>query len=216
MTLSFDRLAGVRGGGSVFVTGTDTEVGKTVVAAALTLGLDAYYWKPIQAGLAPPTDTESVRRWTGLPEERFLTETYRLREPMSPHAAAELEGVEIELGRLLATELPTDRPVVIEGAGGLMVPLNRSTLMIDLAEALAVPVVLVARTSLGTLNHTLLSISELRRRSIPLLGVVLNGEEHESNRKAIEEYGAIRVLGRVPPLDAIDATSLRRAFAGLG
>jgi dethiobiotin synthetase len=199
----------------IFVTGTDTDVGKTVVAAALTLGLDAYYWKPIQSGLVPSTDTADVRRWTRLPEERFLPEAYRLREPMSPHAAAELDGVTIDVEHILATELPTDRPVVIEGAGGLMVPLNDTDLMIELAARLGTPVVLVARTALGTLNHTLLSISELRRRSIPLLGVVLNGEAHESNRRAIEHYGEVAVLGRVPRLDVLDAHSLRGAFAAL-
>lgn len=201
--------------GSLFVTGTDTDVGKTVVAAALVVGLDAYYWKPIQAGLTPSTDTRDVRAWTGLPDVRFLPEAYRLREPMSPHAAAEIEGVELELGRIVRAELPTDRSVIVEGAGGLMVPINRDALMVDLIGQLAMPVVLVARTGLGTLNHTLLSVSELKRRSIPLLGVVLNGAEHESNRKAIEEYGDVRVLGRVPRLESIDTESLRRAFDGL-
>lgn len=201
--------------GPLFVTGTDTDVGKTVVAAVLTLGLDGYYWKPIQAGLTPTTDTASVHGWTALPEERFLPESYRLREPMSPHAAAELEGVTIDVERILNADLPVDRPVVVEGAGGLMVPLNADTLMVDLMARLAFPVVLVARTALGTLNHTLLSISELRRRAIPLLGVVLNGEEHESNRRAIETYGDVRVLGRVSPLGTIDPAALRSAFAGL-
>lgn len=199
----------------IFVTGTDTDVGKTVVAAALTLGLDACYWKPIQSGLTPSTDTADVRRWTGLPDGRFVPEAYRLREPMSPHAAAEIDGVTIDVEHIVATELPADRRLVIEGAGGLMVPLNDTDLMIDLAARLGVPVVLVARTALGTLNHTLLSISELRRRSIPLLGVVLNGEEHESNRRAIERYGEVAVLGRVPRLDVLDAHSLRLAFEGL-
>lgn len=201
--------------GSVFVTGTDTDVGKTVAAAAMTLGLDAYYWKPIQAGTEPSTDTADVRAWTGLPAERFLPETYRLLEPMSPHAAAELEGVEIELDRILTTDLPADRPTVVEGAGGLMVPIAPGVLMVDLIARLAMPVVLVARTGLGTLNHTLLSVSELRRRSIPLVGVVLNGDEHESNRRTIEAYGDVPVLGRIPPLDVMDVQSLRQAFAGL-
>ena len=201
--------------GRVFVTGTDTDIGKTVVSAALTLGLDAYYWKPIQAGLTAATDTECVRRWTGLPRERFLPEAYRLREPMSPHAAAEIEGLEIDVDGILATSLPTDRPVVVEGAGGLMVPLTRHALMVDLIGRMSVPVILVARTTLGTLNHTLLSLSELRRRSIPVLGVVLNGEEHESNLRAIEEYGGVQVLGRVPPLATIEAASLRGAFEAL-
>jgi dethiobiotin synthetase len=200
---------------SVFVTGTDTDVGKTVVAAALTLGLDAYYWKPVQSGLTPSTDTADVRRWTGLPHDRFLSEVYRLREPMSPHAAAEIDGVTIDVERIVGMKLPTDRPVVVEGAGGLMVPLNDGELMIDLAARLGMPVVLVARTALGTLNHTLLSVSELRRRSMPLLGVVLNGDEHESNREAIQKYGDVKVLGRVPKLGTVDAESLSSAFEGL-
>jgi dethiobiotin synthetase len=197
------------------VTGTDTDVGKTVVSAVLAVGLDAYYWKPVQAGIAPSTDTADVRAWTGLPEERFLPEAYRLREPMSPHAAAALEGLELDLAPVLDRQLPADRPVIIEGAGGLMVPLNRGALVVDLIGRMGVPVILVARTSLGTLNHTLLSVSELRRRGIPLLGVVLNGVEHESNRRTIEEYGDVRVLGRVPPLDSLDPKSLQRAFAGI-
>jgi dethiobiotin synthetase len=197
------------------VTGTDTDVGKTVASATLTLGLDAYYWKPIQAGLTPSTDTADVRKWTGLPDDRFLPETYRLREPMSPHAAAEIEGVEIDVSRIVGAELPTDRPVVVEGAGGLMVPVNDDMLIVDIIAELKMPVVLVARTSLGTLNHTLLSVSELRRRSIPLVGVVLNGEEHESNRQAIEKYGDVRVLGRIPPLGSVGRESLQRAFEGL-
>lgn len=201
--------------GPVFVTGTDTDVGKTVVAAALTMGLDAYYWKPIQSGLTPSTDTADVRRWTGLPEERFLPEAYRLNEPMSPHAAAEIDGVTIDVEHIVHTALPEDRPVVVEGAGGLMVPLNDHDLMIEMIARLGMPVVLVARTALGTLNHTLLSVSELRRREIPLLGVVLNGEAHPSNCAAIEKYGEVPVLGRIPRLASLDAPSLLSAFQGL-
>lgn len=196
----------------VFVTGTDTGVGKTLVSAVLTLGLDAYYWKPIQAGTEPTTDTGSVRTWTRLPDERFLPESYVLEAPMSPHAAAALEDISIDRDRIRGVSLPTDRPVVIEGAGGLMVPTGTDWFMVDLIEDLAAPVVLVARSGLGTLNHTLLSLRELRRRSIPVLGVVMNGDAHESNRQAIEAYGEARVLGRVPVLDEIDDTHLRKAF----
>ncbi len=128
----------------LFVTGTDTGVGKTVVSAALTLGIDGYYWKPIQSGTMPGTmpettigtDTAQVRACTGLPEGRFLREAYSLTEPMSPHAAAERDGVEIELARVLATPLPSDRPLVIEGAGGLLVPINGEAFVIDLIEGL--------------------------------------------------------------------------------
>ncbi|MSR22462.1 MAG: dethiobiotin synthase [Gemmatimonadetes bacterium] len=200
----------------IFVTGTDTGVGKTVVSAALMLGLEALYWKPVQAGTKEPTDTEQVRSWTGLPSHRFLPEVYRLREPTSPHAAAELEGVEIDPARILRSAPPAGgAPIVIEGAGGLMVPLNAQSLLIDVVVGMAVPTVLVARTTLGTLNHTLLSLSEMRRREIPILGVILNGDAHESNRRAIEHYGNTQVLGRIPRLDPIDRQGLLRAFGAL-
>ncbi len=199
----------------IFVTGTDTGVGKTVVSAVLTLGLDGRYWKPIQAGTAEPTDTEVVRGWTGLTADRFLPEVYRLREPMSPHAAAEEEGVEIDPEDIVRASLPPDRPIVIEGVGGLLVPLNARTLLVDVVERMGLPVLLVARAGLGTLNHTLLSLSELRRRGIEVAGVVLNGELHESNRSAIEHYGATRVLGQIPRLTPIDRKALLDAFREL-
>jgi len=199
----------------IFVTGTDTDVGKTVVAAALTLGLDGYYWKPVQCGTEPETDREAVQRWTELPPDRFLPESYLLRAPMSPHAAAALEGTEISLEPVLATPLPGDRPLIVEGAGGLLVPLNRDALIADLIENLGMTTVLVARTTLGTLNHTLLSISEMRRRSIPLLGVILNGEENVSNQEAIERYGGVSVLGRIPHLPSLSRGSLIEAYRGI-
>lgn len=201
------------GSARIFVTGTDTGVGKTVVSAMLTLGLGAYYWKPIQAGTESPTDTESVRAWTGLPDDRFLEEAYTLEAPMSPHAAAALEGISIERARLLDVRLPSDRPVVIEGAGGLMVPIAEDFFMIDLIQELGAPAILVARSQLGTLNHTLLSVLEMRRRSISVLGVVMNGDAHEGNREAIERYGQVPVLGRLPVLDTIDETKLHNIFS---
>jgi dethiobiotin synthase len=205
-------MADTQGARRIFVTGTDTDVGKTVVSAALVLGLDGYYWKPVQAGTEPTTDSAQVRAWTGLPPDRVIPETYVLREPMSPHAAAALEGVELDVGRILQTPLPADRPLVIEGAGGLLVPLTRTKFVADLIEGLDAQVVLVARTGLGTINHTLLSLAELARRSIPVLGVVMNGPPHESNRRAIESYGRTRVLGVVPPCDVIDETIVRMIF----
>jgi dethiobiotin synthetase len=136
-----------------------------------------------------------------------------LREPMSPHAAAALEGVEIDLGRILRTPLPADRPLVIEGAGGLLVPLTSTEFVADLIADLGADVVLVARAGLGTINHTLLSLAELARRSIPVLGVVMNGPPHDSNRRAIERYGRTRVLGFVSPLDVIDEMNLSKIFS---
>lgn len=199
----------------VFIAGTDTDVGKTVAAAALTLGLDGVYWKPIQCGTDPETDRASVRRWTELPEDRFLEEVYTFQAPLSPHAAAALEGVDISLDRIVATPLPERRPLVIEGAGGLLVPLGGGAFVADLIAALKVPTIVVARTKLGTLNHTLLTISEIRRRGIPLLGVLLNGEENRGNHSAIEEIGGVRVLGRIGPLASITKSSLMESFRGI-
>jgi dethiobiotin synthetase len=200
---------------NLFVTGTDTGVGKTVVSAALTLGLEASYWKPIQSGTLPSTDAEQVRAWTRLPDSRILPEAYRLREPASPHAAARAEGVRIDLDRIVAHPRSHDRPIVAEGAGGLLVPLNETDLMVDLIQRLGHPVVLVARTGLGTLNHTLLSVGELRRREIPLLGVVLSGDPHPGNAAAIEHYGAVPVLGTIPVPSSLTPETLLEAYGEL-
>lgn len=193
-----------------FVTGTDTNVGKTVVSAMLTLGFQAVYWKPIQSGLEPITDTDYVRQVTGLGDSHFLTEKFRLTEPLSPHASAAIDQVEIHLSDF---QLPSiDRPLIVEGAGGLMVPLNDRDYIIDLIKQLNLPVCLVARSSLGTINHTLLSIAQLRRYEIPILGVILNGEKNPSNRAAIAHYGQVPILGELEPLKSIDPATLQQAF----
>ena len=149
----------------IIVTGTDTGIGKTVFAAGLTRLLDGYYFKPVQAGLEEETDTAVVQRLSALPAKRMLSEVWRLTTPASPHFAAERDGVMIDSKQLT---LPTlDRPLIVEGAGGLMVPLTRDVLYIDVFAAWRAPVVLCARTALGTLNHTLLSLEALQRRRIP-------------------------------------------------
>ena len=153
---------------ALVVTGTDTGIGKTVVAAMLTLALDGVYWKPVQAGTREGTDAATVAALTGLGPERVIAERYRLTEPLSPHRAAELDGVEIDAPSLvLPAEAPGGRPLIIEGAGGLMVPLTRRTLYIDVFQRWGAPVVLCARTALGTINHSLLSVEALRSRDIP-------------------------------------------------
>ncbi|MBD2088743.1 dethiobiotin synthase [Microcoleus sp. FACHB-1515] len=194
-----------------FVTGTDTNVGKTVISALLTLGLGAAYWKPIQSGLDGITDTEFVRRVTQLDDSHFIPERFRLTQPLSPHAAAAIDHTTISLTDF---HLPTtDKShLIVEGAGGLMVPLNDRDLMIDLIRWLNLPVCLVARSSLGTINHTLLSIAQLRRSQISILGVILNGEPNPSNRAAIAHYGQVPILGEVDRLDAIDPSTLKTAF----
>lgn len=194
----------------IIITGTDTGIGKTVFSAGLTGLLDGAYWKPVQSGLEEETDSQIVARLSGLPADRILPEAWRLTAPLSPHRAAELDGVEIDAGRLLPPE--TKRPLIIEGAGGLMVPVNRQTLYIDIFARWNAPVVLCARTGLGTINHTLLSIEALRSRSIPLLGVAFIGEEMSDTQKTIAEIGKVRVLGRLARLDPLTPDTLDSAM----
>lgn len=196
---------------SFFITGTDTGIGKTVVSAVLAKGLNASYWKPIQAGLQEETDTEFIRRSAGLTGSNIIQEQHRLNTPMSPHAAAEIDNVEIKMDDFELPEYPSDH-LIVEGAGGLMVPINDDEMIIDLISYLQLPVVLVARSSLGTLNHTFLSLEALRNRDIPILGVVLNGRKNESNRKAIEYYGDVDVLAEIGTISALNANALQIAF----
>jgi dethiobiotin synthetase len=196
---------------AIVVTGTDTDIGKTVFCAGLTRFLDGAYWKPVQAGLAGETDAQAVRRLAELPADRVLPETWALRTPASPHLAAEIDGVEIDPDALA---LPaSERLLVVEGAGGLLVPLTRRTLLIEVIARWGAPVVLCARTRLGTINHTLLSIEALRRRAIPLLGVAFVGDAHPENERIIGSLGKVAVLGRLPHLDPLTPPALAAAFA---
>ncbi|MBF0621764.1 MAG: dethiobiotin synthase [Magnetococcales bacterium] len=191
----------------LFLTGTDTDVGKTVAAAWLLPRMKGNYFKPVQAGLSGETDSQVVQRLSGLSSDRFFPGIYDLQRPMSPHESARLEGVEIDMTRFVLPE--SDRPLLVEGAGGLMVPLNRDALIIDLMVQLALPVVLVSRTALGTINHTLLSLEALRARGLEVLGVILNGPIHEANRRAIATYGHVRILAEIPHLEPLTHESLR-------
>lgn len=194
----------------IFVTGTDTGIGKTVVSAIFTEGLNASYWKPIQSGLEEETDSEFLKRVTGKDCE-ILPERYRLQTPMSPHAAASIDGVQISLDELGIPAYQKEH-LIVEGAGGLMVPMNDDTMIIDLIEELHMPVVLVARSELGTLNHTFLSLEALRSRSIPILGVVMNGPKRKSNYNAISKYGEVDILAEIEYQDQLNASCLTRLF----
>ncbi len=197
----------------VFVSGTDTEVGKTVASACLVLALGADYWKPVQSGLSEGTDTAEIARLTGLPPDRFHPSTYELEAPLSPHEAARREQVRIALDAFV---LPAStRPVVVEGAGGLLVPLNGDALIIDLIARLGLPTVLVARSTLGTINHTLLSLAALEARDLPVAGVIMNGPPNPANRAAIESYGRTEVIAELPPVEPLDADSVARLADGL-
>ncbi|MBB4015836.1 dethiobiotin synthetase [Chelatococcus caeni] len=285
------------------VTGTDTGIGKTVFCAALAGALRGFYWKPVQAGLDGETDSETVRRLSGLPDGHVLPEAYRLALPASPHRAAEAEGLAIDVGSVLrsprhtigreSTIAPSPReaagragvgggsafgcspsqaepsqgelasnfgqtcsrperppplapprrrrgggdpgapgsvassrdlgaltlpavagPLVVEGAGGPMVPLTRGTLFIDVFAAWGLPVILCAATRLGTINHTLLALEALKRRDIPVHGVAFIGEANEDSEAIIAELGGARRLGRLPLLTALTREALAAAFAG--
>ncbi|MBK8012931.1 MAG: dethiobiotin synthase [Deltaproteobacteria bacterium] len=241
----------------IVVTGTDTDVGKTVFAAGLVVSLGARYWKPIQAGLSGETDSDVVRRIAGLERQdrqkahrlldgreggdsrehrgrrelrdrredqargeehdeadRVVPEVYRLRMPASPHIAARHEGLTLDFERI-ENALPeeTNQPLIIEGAGGLMVPIDDRHSMIDLFDRWKLPVVLCARTSLGTINHTLLSLEALERRGIPVVGVAFGGQREDEVETTIVTRSRVRHLGRLPRLEMLDQPSVARAFA---
>ncbi|CDK98143.1 Dethiobiotin synthetase [Magnetospirillum gryphiswaldense MSR-1 v2] len=183
----------------VFVTGTDTNIGKTLVCAWLVHHWRAGYWKPVQTGATEDSDSATVAKLA--PAAIIHPPAYVFQAPLSPHEAARREGARIELSGLKPPATPG--PLVVEGAGGILVPLNEVALTIDFMEMLNLPVVVVARSGLGTINHTLLTLDALRRRHIPVLGVVLNGQKNPANRQAIEHFGSVRVLAEIQPLPAV-------------
>ncbi len=194
----------------LIVAGTDTDVGKTVVSALLVQGLAANYWKPVQSGLTDGSDSQWVQERLSLPPGRILKESYRLQAPVSPHWAAEQEQVLIDPQRL---SLPAGNgPLVVETAGGVMTPLGRDWLQIDQIRRWGWPLVLVARSGLGTLNHTLLTLEALRHRSIAVLGLVLNGPLHPDNPRTLAEIGGIPVLAQLPRLEPLTAAALQRQW----
>jgi dethiobiotin synthetase len=195
---------------SIVISGTDTSVGKTLLSAILMSALPDYlYWKPIQAGRADVTDSETVQRLSGCLPERILPEAYTLSQPLSPHRAAEIDGIEIRYSKL---RLPENSPLIIEGAGGLLVPITEYLLFADIFKSWELPVLLACRSGLGTINHTLLSIEALNCRQMPLLGCVLIGEINPSNEQAIEHFGNTPVLGRIPKLSAFTPDILQGVF----
>ncbi len=189
-----------------FITGSDTDVGKTLACAWVMLHTPARYWKPVQAGLEE-IDEDTIRALTGAGDDRFVPTTYSLPDPLSPHEAARRAGVKIDMDNF---ELPENAgPLIVEGAGGLLVPLNEKAFVIDLIEKLGLPAILVCRTALGTINHSLLSLEALRARNIPVAGVILSGPDVPHNRLAIETYGKTRIIGHIPPLDPVNSETLK-------
>ena len=187
---------------SVFVTGTGTDVGKSVVCAWLVQHWQARYWKPIQSGV--PADEETIRSLA--PAAAIHPSRHRLSQPLSPHLAAARDGVALNLADF--TLPPGTGPVVVEGAGGILVPLNERHCMIDLMAHLGLPVLVVGRSGLGTINHTLLSLQALRQRGLTVAGVVLNGPANDDNARAIQHFAQVPVLATLPPLTPLTATTL--------
>jgi len=195
-----------------FVTGTDTGVGKTVVSALLCAALDAFYWKPIQTGTREGTDRSTVQRLAQLSRARTVPEAYRFAPSISPHLAAQRAGVHIDLRRVKLPHLRRFENLIVEGAGGTLVPIGGKLLMTSLMRHLGLPVLLVTRTTLGTINHTLLSLAALRAAHLDIRGVIMVGKPNGENRRAIEHYGNVEVLGVVPQLKQIERQALRKAF----
>ena len=185
-----------------FITGIGTEVGKTVASAIVTQALEADYWKPVQAGDLHQSDSMKVQSLIDNDSSKFHREAYRLNHPMSPHAAAERDGVEIDISSF---EIPkTDNHLVIEGAGGLLVPLNKKDTILDLIANLKCEVILVSRHYLGSINHTLMSIELLKQRNISIKGILFNGNENKDTESIITEMTGIKALGRIDELEELN------------
>lgn len=213
----------------IFVTGTDTGIGKTIVSAALMNIFrrreNVLYWKPVQTGIEEDNDTETVRDLANCSGEEIHDHGVRLEKPLSPHLSARLAGVEIRIEKLLkdwSVSIPAcdDRETrkkfwIIEGAGGILVPLNEKELILDLIKELDLATVIVARSGLGTINHTLLTMEKLRHENIEIAGVIMNGEPNLENKKAIEHYGKVRVLAEIPKFEKLDAETLKTWTDGI-
>ena len=194
----------------IIICGTDTDVGKTIVSSFLVQGLKGIYWKPIQSGTEEGTDTKTVCNLLSLEPNSYLPERYKFKAPVSPHWAAEQESAFIEPSNLKLPDL--DELIIIETAGGLMVPLNRDWLQIDQLKVWGAPIILVARTGLGTLNHTLLSLEALKYRNLDVLGIVLNGPPHKDNPKTLEQFGDTKILASLPIFDEVNAKVLSQEW----
>jgi len=187
----------------IFITGTDTNIGKTLISSWIALHTGFSYFKPIQTGTMDGSDSFEVQK---LSDTKIYPESYTYKEPLSPHLAANLENDMIDIEKII---LPEASNLIIEGAGGVLVPINDTYLMVDLIKKLGAPVILVARTTLGTINHTLLSLEALRSRNIDVLGVIMNGEQNTQNRHSIELYGRTSVLAEFPKLDSVSMNTLK-------
>ncbi|MCX2574503.1 dethiobiotin synthase [Pedobacter sandarakinus] len=191
-----------------FITGIGTGIGKTIISAIITEKLQADYWKPIQSGDLDYSDSKTIASLISNRTTVIHPEQYRLTQPLSPHLSARLDGLTIELENFKIPE--TKNSLIIEGAGGLMVPLNEKYLIIDLIKQLDVQVILISQHYLGSINHTLLSINLLKQYGIALKGIIFNGEENEESERYILQYTKAKKLGYVPSLDIIDKDAIKK------
>jgi len=188
------------------ICGTDTDVGKTLISSFFVRGLNSFYWKPIQSGIESEMDSQAVERLTKVKKTKIINEAYILRKPVSPHWAAEIDQTVINLQLL---NLPNvDGSLIVETAGGLMVPITRDYLQIDQIKKWNLPVILVCRSGLGTLNHTLLSIEALKKRNIKILGLVINGKKHLDNPKTLTEFSRLPIIAEFPYIQKLDSNNL--------
>ena len=195
------------------ICGTDTDVGKTLISSFFVRGLQSFYWKPIQSGIETETDSQSILRLSGINKVKILKEAYIFNKPVSPHWAAEIDKKKIDIKSL---DLPSiDGSLVVETAGGLMVPITRNYLQIEQIQRWNLPVIIVCRSSLGTLNHTLLTIEALEKRNIKILGLIINGEKHLDNPKTIQEFSKLPIIAEFPRLSNIDKKNLDRLWQEL-
>jgi dethiobiotin synthetase len=196
---------------TIFITGIGTDIGKTVVSAILTEGLKADYWKPVQAGSLENTDSDFVRRMISNDQSIIHPEAFRLKQAMSPHIAAAMEGIEINLKDIRAPG--TKQTLIIEGAGGLMVPLNEKLLVIDLIKKLKAKVIIVSRHYLGSINHTLLTVEALKKRKLKICGIIFNGDENKATEEIVSKISGAKCLGRIPEALHIDKEFIRQQAA---
>ncbi len=191
-----------------FVTGIGTDVGKTIVSAVLVEAIQADYWKPVQCGGLDYTDTQRVKNLISNQKTRFFDEVYSFKHPLSPHAAAKMENAEINIDNIILPE--TQNNLIVEGAGGLMVPLNDKYLMLDLIKKFNLTVILVSKNYLGSINHTLLTAEVLKLNNIPVAGIIFNGIENKESESFIKNYTGLKIYGRVDYEDVIDKGFIKR------
>lgn len=179
----------------IFITGIGTDVGKTVVSAIVTEALQADYWKPVQTGSYLNNDADTVKSLITNTKTKIHPEVYKLEQPLSPHAAAELENVKLSLSEINLPE--TENTLVIEGAGGIMVPLNDNEFILDIIKKFDAETILVIQNYLGSINHSLLSIDCLKNHNVKILGIIFNGPPHKLSEDIIIKYSKLPVLGHI-------------------